>query len=416
MGKLSEKVKNLFEGLSPKEKKVAVLAAVLFGLFFMMIVSYRMGGSKSIPVAKPAAQKNSAPLEPDLLGKSLYNEKERELRQRDEEMKSLKAEIDEIKKEKEGKEKSRAGSLYPPVPLPSVTPTTTMVNSASPPTYPSVPPPLPQQGQGPAKQAEPELVGDIDIIANPQAQDKPGIASGKVSNDKNDKKKGVEKIYLPPSFMPAVLLTGVRARTSGQGKGDPQPILFRITDLAVLPNRIKKDLKDCFVVANAMGDLSEERVDVRLDSLHCLARNGRVAVNQKVKGTVLDSDGVVNLDGKVVARWGSTLAASAYAGAFSGIGDALKAASTQTLMNASTTLQQIQPGNMLQGAAGSGAASAFSKISDFMLKIAEQTMPVVEVGNLKRCTVFITEGVDIEVKNYCGNLDSLGGATCSEDM
>ena len=48
--------------------------------------------------------------------------------------------------------------------------------------------------------------------------------------------------------------TGVRAKTSGDGKGEPQPLLLRVTDLAVLPNRVKKNLKDCFVVANAVGD------------------------------------------------------------------------------------------------------------------------------------------------------------------
>jgi conjugal transfer pilus assembly protein TraB len=192
-------------------------------------------------------------------------------------------------------------------------------------------------------------------------------------------------------------------------------MLLMATDLAVLPNRVKKNLKGCFFVANGMGDLAQERVDVRLVSLHCLARDGRVVVNQKVKGTVMDADGVINLDGKVVARWGSTLAASMYAGFFGGIGDGLKGASTQTLTTATGTLQTMKPGDMLLGAAGSGFSGAFHKIADFMLEVARQAAPVVEAGNLKPVDVFITEAVELEIRTECNGLLELGGAECKEN-
>jgi conjugal transfer pilus assembly protein TraB len=402
MSDFSAKASAFWEKLSPSQKKLATISSVIVALIGMLILSYSMGGSKSIPVKKEAPKKNTVPLEPNLLEKSLYLEKEQELRQRDEQMKALKAEIDEIKKEKSG---DRAKGIYPPIPISSLT------DSYS--RFPAAPLPVPNSPAARTalanRQVEPELVGDIEVFVNPQAK-------VPVETDKSGKKKEAEKIYLPPSFMPVVLLTGVRAKTSGNGTGDPQPILLRVTDLAVLPNRIKKDMRECFIVANAVGDLSMERADVRLVSLHCLAKDGRVAIDQKVKGTVLDADGVTNLDGKVVARFGTTLAAAAYAGAFAGIGDGLKAASNQTLITATGTITQIKPGDLLMGAAGSGAAGAFHNIADFMMTIAKQTMPVVEVGNMKPVTVFITEGIDIEVKNYCSRLDTLGGATCKNDL
>ena len=414
MSKLSEKIKNIWEGLSPKTKRFAAVGGVASVIVCMMFISYQMNGKKTVSAPKEPVKETLDSLDKNLLDKSLYAEKEKELRDRDEQLKSLKADIDDIKKEK-GQYRPKGNTphdFYPPVPVPgSFSSNGKPVPITS---YPAAQPlPGPQQGgQAALKPAEPVLVGDIEIFHNPQA-DKQDLKDGL---EKNDKKKDVEKIHLPPSFMPAILLTGVRAKTANGGKGEPQPLLFRITDLAVLPNRITKDFKDCFVVANAMGDLSMERVDVRLDSFHCLTRDGRVAIDQKVKGTVLDADGVDNLDGKVVARWGSTLFAAGAAGAFSGIGDAMKAASTQTLMNAATTVQQVKPSDMLEGAAGSGMASTFSKMSDFLLKIAEQTMPVVEAGNMKPCTIFITESVDLEVKGYCSQLDSLGGATCKDGM
>jgi type II secretory pathway component PulM len=43
-----------WDGLSPREKKVAVIAAILFSLLCTMVLSYNMGGSKTVPSAKPA--------------------------------------------------------------------------------------------------------------------------------------------------------------------------------------------------------------------------------------------------------------------------------------------------------------------------------------------------------------------------
>lgn len=416
MSKVSDKFKTLWDGLSPKGKKTATLAAVVITLLVMMVSSYQMGGRKSVTVPQKPEHKTDVLLEPKLLEKSLYLEKEKELRVRDEQMKELRAEIDEIKKAKENsKDKDKGKSphnYYPPVPVPGPPQGENQViqNDAHVSPYPTVPPP--QGRPGVQKQVETVPVGSIEIFHNPQAEkvksEQPGADSGK-------KKDGSEKIYLPPSFMPAVLMTGVRAKTGGNASSEEQPILLRITDLAVLPNRITKDLKDCFVVANVRGDLAQERADVRLVSMNCLARDGSVAINQKIKGTVVDADGVLNLDGKVVARWGSTLAAAMYSGFFAGIGDGLKAASTQTLTSASGSMTTINSGDLLLAASGSGVSSAFHKVADFMLEIAKQATPVVEVGNLKPVAVFVTEGVDMEVKKYCNGLSTLGGAKCKED-
>ena len=416
MSKFDEKVKKLLESLSPKTRRFVVAGSVVLSLLLMLVVSYKFGGNKTFAPPKQAAQKASAPIEPELLGKSLYNEQERALRQRDDELKGLK---DEFKKFKEdiakGKEpsKERAG-FYPPVPVPTLQAVNGNSGNAvtTPTSYPAVPsyPAGPQQRAQSAQQTGPQWAGDIEIMHNSAADKK----SDDLTGEKKDKKKDVEIVHLPPCFMPAVLLNGVRAKTASGGKGEPQPLLFRITDLAVLPGRITKNLTDCFVVAAATGDLSMERVDVRLVSLHCEDRGGRVAIDQEVYGTAIDSDGIDNLNGKVVARWGSALLSSGAAGAFAGIGDAMKAASTQTLMNSATTLQQVKPSDMLEGAAGSGLSSTFAKMSDFMLKIAEQTMPVVETGNKKKCTIFIQKSVDLQVKKYCDALDTLGGAKCED--
>jgi hypothetical protein len=117
VSKLSEKIKSVWENLSPREKKLSAISGIIASLVLMLMVSYMMGGKKTLPVPKEAVKKNTTLLEPTLLEKYLYREKEQELRQRDEQMKALKAEIEEVRNERK-KEKDR--SMYPPVPTSSL--------------------------------------------------------------------------------------------------------------------------------------------------------------------------------------------------------------------------------------------------------------------------------------------------------
>ena len=68
-----------------------------------------------------------------------------------------------------------------------------------------------------------------------------------------------DAIYLPPSFMEATLLSGLDAPVLKEAKSNPVPVLLRIKDLAVLPNRLKADLKGCFVIAEGHGDQPREQ-------------------------------------------------------------------------------------------------------------------------------------------------------------
>lgn len=87
--------------------------------------------------------------------------------------------------------------------------------------------------------------------------------------------------YLPAgSYAPAVVLSGADAATNVSNRDNPIPVLFRITGSAVtaaLGNRqpARVNLKGCTVQGSATGDLSSERVKVRLISMTCVNRQGK---------------------------------------------------------------------------------------------------------------------------------------------
>jgi conjugal transfer pilus assembly protein TraB len=240
------------------------------------------------------------------------------------------------------------------------------------------------------------LLGDIGI-------EKGGDVEGKDGDKTNDKKKVVETIYLPPSFMEATLLSGVTAQTTTVSSDDPLPLLFRINDLAVLPNRVKANLKGCFMIGEGIGRLSDERVHVRLLTLSCVDKKGSSVIDQAVKGWCVDgSDGKVGLKGIVTAKMGTHLARSLLAGFVGGIGEGVKTSTRDTSFNnfgyETSIMSSTDTKNIIKSGVGQGISTTAGELQKFYLQLAEQTLPVIEVGATKNCTLVVSEGVNLEIK------------------
>jgi conjugal transfer pilus assembly protein TraB len=235
------------------------------------------------------------------------------------------------------------------------------------------------------------IVGDIGVVSAPGARATPGT---------DDKKKAVRQtIYLPPSFMAATLLSGLDAPTSEAGQGSPVPALLRIQNLAVLPNAVKADLKGCFVIAEGLGNLADERAHMRLVSLSCLTREGQAVIDQPIKGFLVDQDGTIGLKGRVVSRMGSAIARSMLAGFFGGVGDFITTQNTITSTSALGTTRTVDPKDALNYGFGNGLSSAFKDTQKFYLDLAKQALPVIEVGATKEVTLVIEQGVTLELRD-----------------
>lgn len=245
------------------------------------------------------------------------------------------------------------------------------------------------QAEKPAQAAVPEeIVGGI------------GHVAGESAGAAKEIKKKKQLIFLPPSFMTAKLLTGIDAMTTELGQSNPETIILRVQAPAVLPNSLKTNLKGCFVVANALGNLAKERVQVRLVSLHCMAINGKSVIDQKIKGFVADQDGKRDMSGIVVTKAGSNLARSFMAGLAGGFGETVALSSNSTYVNPLGAMQVVNPKRVAYAGVGSGLKSASRELQQYYLDLAKQAAPVIEVGAAKDVTVVIQEGVPLEIKDF----------------
>jgi conjugal transfer pilus assembly protein TraB len=384
-------LKERFNDLSPLRKKICIWSLVGAAVLIIVVAGYKTSHNPQSEETARHEKNREISLDPDLIEKTMLREQRKEIE-------AMQAQIKKLADEEENRRQSE--NFPPPIPaenqFPEIPSADQVEQSASSPYFGSpVPPrfPAPPMPQTPPPPMEEKVIGGIGILSNQSAL-------SPVAADQVDKKKESRTVYLPPSFMEAMLLTGFDASTSGEGKNNPEPLLLRIQAPAVLPNDVKANLRGCFIIAEAVGRLNKERADVRLVSLSCIGRNGQAVIDTTVKGFVTDSDSKVGLSGRVVSKMGAATARAVVAGIFGGAGDALQASSLTQSTSALGTTSFVDSDQLAKSAAGGGLAEGSKTLQELYLDLAKQATPVIEVGAAKQVTVVISEGKQLEIKEF----------------
>lgn len=200
--------------------------------------------------------------------------------------------------------------------------------------------------------------------------------------------------YVPAgSYAPAVVLSGADAATNVVDRENPIPVLFRITGPAVTAARgstgARINITGCTVQGSAIGDLSAERVKVRLLSMTCLKRNGSV-IESNISGYMV-GNGKAGVRGTVVSREGNLVTNAAIAGVLEGLASTAQAATQPT----ADSLAEIAQGALASAGTG-GIEQAASTLSDYYISRAEQYQPVISLHGGTNVELVFLEGVSLK--------------------
>jgi conjugal transfer pilus assembly protein TraB len=207
-------------------------------------------------------------------------------------------------------------------------------------------------------------------------------------------RKKVEDTIPAGAYASAILLGGVDASTSVSSANDPRPVLLRIIDSGTLPRKFKSDLKSCHVLASAHGDLSSERVYMRLEKLTCTEPlTGEISETQ-VAGYIAGEDGRAGVRGVVVDKTTDLMRNSLLGGFASGISNFFQSSNQGNLypINPLGERNALTDGQMLKSGAYSGIGNALEKYADYYIKRAEQLQPVLAVQAGRKVNIIFTEG------------------------
>jgi conjugal transfer pilus assembly protein TraB len=401
---LVERVKEVWNNLPTEQRSKfikigAALLLIMVGLLGYVLSHRGRDEKKELANLQIQNKTQDVGVNVDLLQKTQYFEAQKQLEE-------LKKELEELKKEKAEKEtkalkEEKAKEEKEKEEIRKEVKRVERVPAVPPPPPPPAPGGVPPQqatssvpAPAPPPPPKPEVVGDIKVVSLEKKEEAKG-AKGNMTVGEATKKK---QVYLPPSFMEATLLSGLDAPAVGKGEAHPVPVLLRVKAPAILPNKVKANLKGCFVIAEGVGNLASERADLRLVSLSCIDKKGQAVIDQKIKGFVVDNDGKIGLRGRVVSKMGSILARSLIAGIFSGLGQAV---STQGMYYYPTSGSMIiKPEEAARTTFATGIMQATANLQKFYLDLAAQTIPVVEIQATRNVTLVISEGVNLDIKEF----------------
>ena len=421
-------LREMLQRLSPKQRQYAMLAAILLGgvgMLWLIFASADNGpkdkGAKAssgnpsavtnIGVMPPGQQVNPVDQWVGTAGSKLAqyeNEREEQGRLNKDrqafEARTMQRFSDLEQRLTSASQAAHMQSAAPavPIPAPAMAPTLPPAASLPMPPPPSaaarssasgvMPPGLPNVPMAPTAPPAPVLTRITLVDRSTPAggtAGSPGVASTSVETK-------TVSTYLPVSFTRGTLLGGLDAPTGGQSQSNPHPVLIRLSDNSVLPNRFRGEYRDCFVIAAGYGDISSERAYLRTENLSCVRADG-AALEVKIQGSVYGEDGKVGMRGRLVTKQGQMLANALLAGVVSGIGSGLATSSTSYSTSALGTIATASGADAYKAGLGTGVGKALDRLAQYYIKLAENTFPVIEIDAGREIDVVITKGVLIDV-------------------
>ena len=156
-------------------------------------------------------------------------------------------------------------------------------------------------------------------------------------------------------------------------------------------------MKRCHITGAARGDLSSERVFIRLEKMSCVDTETDTIVETDVGGYVTGEDGRNGLQGMVVDRSGRMISSAVLVGMLSGATSFLQTwmatRGSDMLSKGDRGIQNnVIPPDIIRGNSGQGVANAFDKLADYYIKRAEQLQPVVIINADRIVNIVFSKG------------------------
>lgn len=195
------------------------------------------------------------------------------------------------------------------------------------------------------------------------------------------------------AFAHGVLLSGLEAKAGVSAPSDPHPVVILMTSAVVLPgNNSASCLTNCHIVGSGYGDLSSERVYIRLEKMSCILSDGSLK-ETTIAGFVVGADGRAGVRGRMAMRDGHMLVRGFWGGVLSGLGNILSKPSPVLLSSSGGPVDtQLHYTNMFQQGLNKGGANAIDRLANYYIERAEQMQPVIQISAGQMVTMVFSQG------------------------
>lgn len=226
---------------------------------------------------------------------------------------------------------------------------------------------------------------------------------GKVEKKTIDNTLKSGKLYIPTtSISKGALLHGLNAPTS---MSKPMSTVVMLKDVAFLPNRKKFNIKECNLLVEGYGQLSDERAYFRFVQFVCINEDGKKIYDTKASGYLTSLvDNKQGLPGHVVSKQDAMLGRMFLAGVFEGASEMFKNTGQTQIISplGRTTSQSTDTKDIANNMLGGGLGTASESAKELYLEKARNISETVEILAQDVGLVFtdglVLEPLDLEKK------------------
>ena len=217
-----------------------------------------------------------------------------------------------------------------------------------------------------------------------------------------------DTFHLLSATSEGTLVTGIVVPTDDAGAAHAVPVKIVLDGDAIQANDERSDLDGCFVIGTAVGNLSTERIDVRLSSISCVITKGKSKkrLEKKVEGWVYSKNGPNGIKGRLVTRTGQELARVLSAGVLQGIAGAFAPTNNLSIAGLGTvsTLPSSNVGDKLstgmENGLYSGGQNALSMLANYYIKLANKRFPTLEANPGQQVVVEFKGETDLKLEPH----------------
>lgn len=253
---------------------------------------------------------------------------------------------------------------------------------------------IPPDRSGPNVQGP--KAGEIRTISAEPAVSSAGQGAGKSEEALGD--------YIPSgSILGAHFITGMDAATSNSARDQPLPALLRVNHAAILPNRFRSDIRECFMLVAGYGDMSSERAMLRGETLSCITKDGK-PIEASLSAYVAGEDGKAGVRGRMISKEGQVIGRALMAGFLEGASKAFDVKPVPILSTNPGGRAQYQDNfagvDSLRSAGLGGAGSALEQVAKYYIDMAKNIFPVIEIDAGRQVDLIVTRGVSLKFGNH----------------
>lgn len=230
------------------------------------------------------------------------------------------------------------------------------------------------------------------FIEEPYSEPRMGLVV-KTADPKKNMIKNVNTTIPAGTTVKVLMVSSVDAPCGAYSSTDPQPIKLRILDDGHLPKCVRARLKGGIVIGSAYGDLSSERLFIRVERMTQMKSSGDF-VETAVTGFITGEDGKYGVRGCVVDKSSQMVKNAALSGIISGANSFLSAYASRwtncgigcgpyyggNCCDNECSTKDFTYGLAAQGGA-TGMENAFNTLTDYYIKKAEMINPVLQVSS-----------------------------------